>query len=178
MTVSGDGLVRWWDRLRPLPGGAWVFSRAIGWLVPYSGSIRARVRELRPGYARLTLRERSGIRQHLGSVHAVALVNLGELASGLAMLSTLPPGSRAIVTQLSAEYFKKARGVLTAVGSVGSVRSVGSEDLIVQSEIRDAADEVVCRVSVHWRVELGSLREAKGLEAIAPDRHGPSVPSR
>jgi len=152
MTVSGDGLVRWWKRLRPLPGGAWLFSRAIGWVVPYSGSIRARVVDLRPGYAQLTLRERRGIRQHLGSVHAVALVNLGELTSGLALLSALPPGARAIVLALSADYFKKARGRLTSVGSVGSV---GSEDLRVEAEIRDAADDVVCRVTARWRIGSG-----------------------
>ncbi|HEV8613135.1 MAG TPA: hotdog fold domain-containing protein [Gemmatimonadales bacterium] len=150
MTVSPDGLVRWWKRLRALPGGAWLFSRGIGWLVPYSGSIHARVRELRPGYARLTLRERRGVRQHLGSVHAVALVNLGELTSGLAILSALPAGARAIVTQLSAEYFKKARGVLSAEATVGPV---GAEDVFIEAEIRDSAGDVVCRVFARWRVD-------------------------
>jgi uncharacterized protein (TIGR00369 family) len=149
MAVSSEGLFRWWTRLRALPGGPWLFSRAIGWLVPYSGSIRAWVRELRPGYARLTLRERRGIRQHLGSVHAVALVNLGELTSGLAMLTALPPGARAIVTQLSAEYFKKARGMLTAESTVGTV---GTEEVLVEAEIRDATADVVCRVTARWRV--------------------------
>ena len=143
-----------WDRLHSFPAGSWLFSRWLGWIVPYSGSIGARVRELRPGYARLTLRERRGVRQHLGSVHAVALVNLGELTSGLAMVTALPRGVRAIVTKISAEYFKKARGLLTAEATVVAPEVTGPVEFPIGAELKDAEGEVVCRVSVLWRLDV------------------------
>ncbi len=122
-------------------------------LVPYSGSIHAQVCELGPGHARLTLRERRAIRQHLGSIHAVALINLGELTSGLAMLSALPAGARAIVLGLSAEYFKKARGTLTAESSVAPPAVTGPVDLEVFADIKNAEGDVVCRVTARWRLD-------------------------
>ena len=103
-----------WDRAGGLPGGKRLFSRAIGLMAPYSGSIGAVVEELSRGRSRVSMADRRAVRQHLGSVHAVALVNLAELCGNLAVAYSLPDGMRFIVAGLSIEYLKKARGRITA----------------------------------------------------------------
>ena len=150
----GASLRASWKRLRPLPGGRWLFSRLAGSRVPYTATIGARVEELEPGYARITLRDRRRVRQHLGSVHAVALVNLGEVTSGLAMLSALPRGVRSIVTGLDATYAKKARGVLTAEATVAPPAVTGPVEFPVEAQIRDAEGDVVCVVKAMWRLDV------------------------
>jgi len=150
----GRQVLALWRRLSPLPFGRGLFMLAFGARVPYSGALGARVRTLEPGHVVMTLRERRGVRNHLRSVHAIALANLGEMASGLAMTTALAPGVRGIVTGLGIEYGKKARGLLTAESRVNVPEVRGDLELDVHAEIRDAAGDVVATVKVRWRLGL------------------------
>jgi acyl-coenzyme A thioesterase PaaI-like protein len=148
----GERALAQWNRLSRLPLGGALFMLALGRMVPYSGALGARVVTLEPGFVRLRLRDRRAIRNHLGSVHAIALANLGELASGLAMTTALPGNVRSIVTSLSVEYLKKARGVLEAESRVTVPAVTGALDHEVRAVIRDAAGAEVAIVTVRWRL--------------------------
>ena len=125
-------------------------------MVPYTGSLGARLVELEPGRAVATLSDRRRVRNHLGSIHAVALVNLGEMTTGLAVLSALPADIRGIVTGLSAVYLHKARGPLTAsadVRALGLDRVVKTREVQAVAEIRNEGGQLVARVTASWRVD-------------------------
>lgn len=150
----GTRVLSLWRSLSPLPFGRSLFMFAFGRVAPYSGALGARVVSLEPGRVRIELRDRRGVRNHLNSIHAVALANLGELASGLAMVTALPPGVRSIVLALNAEYAKKARGTLVAEAAVTVPEVKGDVEHDVRAEIRDAAGDVVAVVTARWRLGL------------------------
>ena len=156
MRSPGKTLLRLWRRLRPLPGGTRLFSLVFGWRVPYSGSVRPHIRVLAPGHAEVEIKDRRANRQHLGSIHAVALVNLAEQTSGLALLTALPDGIRGIVTQISMQYHKKARGPIRAVCDVTAPAVSGDMEFDVTADCLDRSGDMVATATVRWR--LGAVR--------------------
>jgi acyl-coenzyme A thioesterase PaaI-like protein len=121
-------------------------------MVPYSGSIGARVEHFEPGHVTVALRDRRRVRNHLRSVHAIALANVGELSTGLAVLGAMGADVRGILTGLEVSYLKKARGRLTAEAKCSVPPVTGPVDWRVEATIRDAAGDAVAVVTAMWRL--------------------------
>ena len=141
-----------WDRFSKRPGGRWVFSILLGRMVPYTGSIRPRVLELSETGARIEMRDRRVVRNHLRSVHAIALANLAELSTGLPLAYAVQPRGRTILVSLTVEYLKKARGTLTGSSSFVAPGADRDEDIEIPVEVRDEAGDIVARARARWRV--------------------------
>jgi acyl-coenzyme A thioesterase PaaI-like protein len=156
MQSPGVRILKLWRRLKPYPGGKWLFAQIFGRTVPYSGSVGPRIIVLEPGHAEIEIPDRRSNRNHLGSVHAIALINAAEQTSGLAMLVGLPDGIRGIVTHISMEYLKKARGTIRAVSTVAVPAITTDTEVDVTADCLDRAGTVVARATVRWR--LGPVR--------------------
>jgi acyl-coenzyme A thioesterase PaaI-like protein len=141
-----------WQRHSRLPGGKGVFSTLLGWVVPYSSSIGATVVELRPGFARIEMRDRRRVRNHLKSIHAIALVNLAELSTGLALNVGLPADARGILKSVRIDYLKKARGKITAECTCEVPATSEEAEFEVVAKLTDTAGDVVARATAVWLV--------------------------
>jgi acyl-coenzyme A thioesterase PaaI-like protein len=138
-----------WDVMSQVPGGKTVFSRLVGRMAPYTGTINAQVTVLRSGYAEVAMADRKAVRNHLDCVHAVALANLAELAGNIALMYSLPDDARFIVSGMEIEYVKKARGTIRAVGEAPVPRSNTRAAYDVPVTLRDESGEEVARAVLH-----------------------------
>lgn len=145
-------LLQWWDRLDGKPGGRWLFARILGFGIPYTGTTKPRVLVVEPGFARVEMRDRRRVRNHLSSLHALALANIGELAGGLALTAALNANTRSILTALHVEFKKKARGTVIAECrcEVPQVRQPVEHQ--VRTSIRDESGDEVATVTATWKL--------------------------
>jgi acyl-coenzyme A thioesterase PaaI-like protein len=150
--MTGNPIRDLWGRTQTLPGGRRLFSVLLGRMVPYTGSISPRVEELRDGYARVSMADRRGLRNHLRSIHAIAVMNLAEVTGGLALNYGLPADARAILTGLSIDYFKKARGRLTAEATIEIPGTNERQEYEYETVIRDREGDEVARARARWLV--------------------------
>lgn len=132
-----------------LPLGKQLFSRALCLKAPYFSSIRPLVAELAPGLCEVRMQKRRAVTNHIGTVHAIAMCNMAELAGGLVTDVTVPTTHRWIPKGMTVEYLKKAETDLVARG-----RPVGSPDLSrageypVQVDVTDTAGDTVFRALI------------------------------
>jgi acyl-coenzyme A thioesterase PaaI-like protein len=141
--------------LQKFPGGNWILSRLLGLAAPYTGTIGANIIHLGQGSAVVAMPDRRKVRNHLNSIHALALANLGELTANLALITLCPERGRFIVTRLDTEYVKKGRGELLCTSDIPTDLPWETvETTAATATITDSSDEVVARVTVYWKLGM------------------------
>lgn len=137
-------------RIARWPFGHWLFARAVCWKAPYFATIAPRFLVLEHGRCEVEIRDRRRVHNHIGSVHAIALCNLAELAAGVMTDATLPPTMRWIPKSMTVDYLKKANGTMRGVATpdMAVVESASGYELPVTVLVTDRSGEAVFRARI------------------------------
>jgi acyl-coenzyme A thioesterase PaaI-like protein len=130
------------------PLGRWLFARLVCFNAPYFASIKPRFIELRPGQCQVSLRKRRAVQNHIGTVHAIAMANLCELAAGMLMEVTIPTTMRWIPRGMTIEYLRKAESSVTAMARLDKIEWLETEDVAVPVSVSDAKGAEVVRAVI------------------------------
>jgi hypothetical protein len=126
-----------------------VFNYIISFVSPYSGSICPSVELFDKTECRCSIIERRCLKNPFNSVHALALANLGEFTSGLLMMEYLQSlKKRGIITKITAEYHKKARGKITAICNLSEFKN-GQ----IKSDLINEKGDIVCEIKCQWLIK-------------------------
>lgn len=144
-----------WRRLAGVPGGRWLFARLVCRRAPYFATIRPVIVELRPGRCEVRIRKRHAVENHIGTVHAIAICNMAELAAGLASDVTVPATHRWIPKGMTVEYLRKADTDLRAVAELELLPALGAKaEMPVYVTVFEASGEAVFRATIRMWVSL------------------------
>ncbi|CAG8522462.1 541_t:CDS:2 [Paraglomus brasilianum] len=135
-------------RLRP-----WAFTLLINYVNPYSKSVHFRVTTLERGLCTAVMKEQTRTHNPFNSIHAGALFTFGETVSAMAVFSRLGTKSRAIPTGANIEYFKKARGLITATAEFSPGELAGRQEKTSELTIVDSYLDTVAKMSIQWVID-------------------------
>lgn len=150
--IKSSNAMSLWQRLSKMPGGKWGFSRLLCLKAPYFASIRPSFEELRAGYCEVHIKKRRSVLNHIGTVHAIAMCNMAELAGGTMTEVSIPSTHRWIPKGMTVKYLKKAETDLRAVARLDPLpRFDAASELPVTVNVMDASgQEVLSAVITMW----------------------------
>ena len=154
MMSKGNTISGMWEKAQTFPMGKSIFSFMVGRAARYTGTIGARVESLETGRGVVTMKDRASVRNHLKSVHAIALMNLGEFATGVTVMYQVDGRGRGILKHIGMDYLKKSRGTITATCEAVVPTEPGKHDLKVDGVLTDESGDIVAKVHATWRIDI------------------------
>jgi acyl-coenzyme A thioesterase PaaI-like protein len=151
-TSSAGPTLRAWIRLRRTRFGRWLFARTVCRRAPYFGTIKPRFLDLQPKLCRVAMRKRRAVENHIGTVHALAMGNLCELAAGLCTEVTIPPAMRWILRGMTIEYLAKAESDIVATARLDKTEWADAESVGVPVTVTDVNGKEVVRAVISMYV--------------------------
>ncbi|WP_370894711.1 hotdog fold domain-containing protein [Janibacter sp. GXQ6167] len=121
-----------YQRTIGLPFGKKIFSVMYAQFAPYFWTVRPQVREMRPNYAELSIKKRRAVHNHIGTLHAIAVLNGLEAVMGLVAEASCPPDKRWIPRGLSVKYLAKSTTDLLCVAETDPSDWEGVGDIDVR----------------------------------------------
>ncbi len=146
-------ILKAYEKLKGLPGGNRLFTLAVCRTAPYFSSISPLIEDLRPGYVRVSIKNRRSVENHLKTVHAIAMCNMAELAGGMLTDVSVPKGARWIPSGMTVEYLKKAKTDLVAEAHGTAIDWSVNGNVVVPVEVKDTQGEIVFSARITMNIK-------------------------
>ena len=140
-----------YNSLAAFPGGKFLFGKMVGWSAPFFSKIHPQFIDLKPAYCETQIKDRRGVRNHLGTINAGALCSMAEMTGGLALDSVVPSSLRWIPRNMTVQYVNKATGTITAISEFDK-NIVKEGDVVIPIVVRNAAQETVFTADITFYV--------------------------
>lgn len=151
-------IINLYNKLQSYPFGNWLFSKLVCRKAPYFSSIHPTVYDLAPGRCVVTMDKRKAHLNNIGTVHAIAMCNMAELAAGLAMDVSVAEDQRWIPKGMRVQYLKKATTHLKA-SCTFDPSQISEGDFNVEVIVMDTLGNEVFMAEITMYISLKTYKE-------------------
>jgi len=136
-------------KVTALPLGKRLFSVLYGQKAPYFASIHMTVEEMGPHVGRVVIPKRRSVKNHIGTVHAIAACNGLEAAMGLLAEATCPPDMRWLPKGMDVQYLAKSTTSLTCTAETTEADWAAAPDVPVTVTATTSDGTVTVAGTIH-----------------------------
>jgi acyl-coenzyme A thioesterase PaaI-like protein len=101
-------------KVQSLPMGKHLLTLAMGKMIPYVGFSGLEVVEMTEDVVTIRVQNRLRTRNHIGQVHAAAMILVAESASGLVVGMNVSDSSLPLIKTLNTKFIRRSKGAITA----------------------------------------------------------------
>jgi len=161
-------------QLLPKSTQSFVLTKAFSKLVPYVGTTGIVYEEVTPNKLVVSLENKKGVQNHIGSVHAVAVTLLAETATGFVLAMNLPSDRILLVKSYEVNFYRPVKkGQMAAIATLNDeqrqyILDTPKGEMVIPCVIEDRnsdSDRAPITVEMTWawipKSELKQRREGK-----------------
>ncbi|MDX2220328.1 MAG: hotdog fold domain-containing protein [Burkholderiales bacterium] len=141
-------VLKLWNKYGQSGFGRWLFSFMVCRKAPYFATIRPRFEVLEVGRAQVSMKKRRSVENHIGTVHAIAMCNLAEIAGGTLTEVSIPASMRWLPKGMTVSYLKVAKTDVTAFATLPTVEEGVARDVPAHVDIKDRDGTIVCQADI------------------------------
>lgn len=131
-----------------------LFSQKVCEIAPYFATIDPQFVDLQPGYSEVVMPNTKEVHNHLGTVHAIAMCNLAEIAAGIMTDVSIPETCRWIPVGMRVRYLAKAKTSLKGIADGRGIDWNTTGEIEVPVSITDTDGIEVCAAFIIVKVSL------------------------
>lgn len=143
------------SKLKKYP--TWVLSFAIGRIVKFVGTAGCRFDLMTKEKVVISLKNKPKVRNHIGQIHAAAMVLLAETATGMVVGMNVPDDKLPLMKSIHTKFVKRSNGHMKAEAFLTSeqieqINTLEKGEVTVKVKVTDQTGEepVICEMIWAW----------------------------
>lgn len=143
------------NKLKAYP--SWLLSFAVGRIVKFTGTTGISYDLMSRDKVVVSMKNRSKVRNHIGQIHAAAMMLLAETATGMVLGMNVPDDKIPLLKYMNTKFIRRSQGRMQAEAVLNEeqqqhIMTTEKGDVIIQVKVTDESGEepVLCEVCWAW----------------------------